>query len=179
MKLKPNVFILLCVIILHTFVNNLEKLLVQNIFGSIRRPCEKCSSSSSSSSSSSKSNTDELACLGMPSGHVEAATIVSMFLIINELIPSWGGILIVVCTALQRIYSLRHTFNQVLIGFTIGLLYSYIYLSYSQIFATSILIGPIFFILLYSAVLIKRINNDTESSRIIKTAFNIKALLYT
>jgi membrane-associated phospholipid phosphatase len=169
MELKPNVFILLCIIILHTFVNNLEKLLVQNIFGSIRRPCEKCSNS----------NSDELACLGMPSGHVEAATIVSMFLIVNELVPLWGGILIVVCTALQRVYSLRHTFNQVLVGFAIGLLYSYIYLSYSQIFATSILIGPIFFILLYSAVLIKRINNDTESSSLIKTAFNIKALIYT
>ena len=169
MKLKPNVFILLCVIILHTFVNNLEKLLVQNIFGSIRRPCKKCSNN----------NSDELACLGMPSGHVEAATIVSMFLIVNQLVPLWGGMLIVICTALQRIYSLRHTFNQVLVGFAIGLLYSYIYLSYSQIFATSILIGPIFFILLYSAVLIKRINNDTESSRLIKTAFNIKALIYT
>ena len=171
MELKPNVFILLCVIILHTFVNNLEKLLVQNIFGSIRRPCKKCSSSNS--------NTDELACLGMPSGHVEAATVVSMFLIVNQLVPLWGGMLIVICTALQRIYSLRHTFNQVLVGFAIGLLYSYIYLSYSQIFATSILIGPIFFILLYSAVLIKRINNDTESSRLIKKTFNIKALIYT
>jgi membrane-associated phospholipid phosphatase len=171
MELKPNVFILLCVIILHTFVNNLEKLLVQNIFGSIRRPCKKCSSSNN--------NSDELACLGMPSGHVEAATVVSMFLIVNQLVPLWGGMLIVICTALQRIYSLRHTFNQVLVGFAIGLLYSYIYLSYSQIFATSILIRPIFFILLYSAVLIKRINNETESSRIIKTAFNIKALIYT
>jgi len=165
MSLKPNLFILLSLIILHVFVNNLEKLLVQNIFGSIRRPCENCEKS------------DNLACLGMPSGHVEAATIMCTFLIINKLIPLWGGILIILCTGLQRMYSLRHTLNQVIVGFGMGLLYSFIYLSYSKIFSTRVLIGPIICIFLYSTILIKRINNDFISSELIKSAFNIQALL--
>jgi len=124
-----NILIILSIIIIHANINNNEKLLVQkfmrNQYGnsdSIRRPSKKCA------------NSDELKCLGMPSGHTECATIFASLLLFAQYINFPIYVIIIAATGLQRIVYDKHTLNQVIVGFITGSIYSGIYVSYMKYF---------------------------------------------
>jgi len=133
-----NLLIILSVIIIQANINGNEKLLVQKFmqkqYGKsdiVRRPCEECASS------------DELECLGMPSGHTECATIFASLLLFANYInlPIW--LIIIIATGLQRVIYDRHTVNQVIAGFIMGTLYSGIYISFINRFCKSCICLPV------------------------------------
>ena len=158
-SMKLNFIIFITVLILHIIINNLEKLVVQNFFGSIRRPCQECADSV------------ELKCLGMPSGHTESSVIIAAVLYMNKLIPLWGSVLIVIITALQRILCSRHTINQVLVGFGIGCLYTLAYGLFSKEFRPAILLLPIVYIIVYISIITLRMNNVEARNELFMKAF--------
>lgn len=112
-----NEIIIICIITLIHFIllNPLEKNIYYEYFGLDKRPKKKC-------------NTDiTFKCYGMPSGHVESATIFSLLLLHKQFINKYSVILIIILVSLQRIYSKMHTIKQIIIGFIFGILYSLIY----------------------------------------------------
>ena len=133
-----NILIILSIIIIQANINGNEKLLVQKFmqkqYGNsdiVRRPCEECASS------------DELKCLGMPSGHTECATIFASLLLFSQYINFPIYIIIIGTTGLQRILYNRHTVNQVMAGFIMGSLYSGIYISFIKRFCKSAICLPV------------------------------------
>jgi len=114
-------FLVVYLIFLHAlFVNNYEKLLVQSVFGSHRRPCH---------ADDRPTETVPLKALGMPSGHTEVAVIVATSLASAGIISVPVAILLVIATGLQRIVARRHTPAQVLAGFLVGVVYASAYVA--------------------------------------------------
>jgi PAP2 superfamily len=133
-----NIVIILSIIIIQANINGNEKLLIQKFmqkqYGNsdiVRRPCEECASS------------DELECLGMPSGHTESATVFASLLLFAQYInfPIWS--IIIIAVGLQRVIYDRHTINQVIAGFIMGSLYSGIYISFIKRFCKSCICLPV------------------------------------
>lgn len=124
-----NILIILSILIIQANINGNEKLLMQkymqNKYGNsnnIRRPCEECA------------NSDELKCLGMPSGHTECATIFASLLLFAQYINIPVYAIIIIVIALQRVLSKRHTVYQVIAGFATGTIYSGLYISFIKYF---------------------------------------------
>jgi len=131
---KEFVFIIVFLIIasLHfSFINGLEKTMFDIYFPSNKeflRPSSECTGIIN----------PPIKCLGMPSGHVEIATIICCALYSLNYISIYVLILLIILTGLQRIVSQRHTISQTIMGFIFGIFYSCIYLSttssYKKIF---------------------------------------------
>lgn len=115
--MTPNQYInLLILLLIHYFITNVfEKMFVQQYIAEKKRPDSEEDRSVSS--------------LGMPSGHVETTTILCCILVYYNVISIQVAIFIIIVMALQRVLSKRHTPEQTIIGFFMGLLYSAIYIS--------------------------------------------------
>jgi membrane-associated phospholipid phosphatase len=103
-------------------INPSEKILARMIFGAqqflFRPGYDACST---------------LECLGMPSGHAEVSTVVLLLLSRIKLIPLYICIVIAALVGLQRIWSSRHTWGQVIAGWILGGFYSTLYSSFGII----------------------------------------------
>lgn len=101
------------------FTNVYEKVLIQVMVGSntkiLKRPTRQCMKA------------DSLQCLGMPSGHAEAATICCSLMYKFGIMPLYVAISIVAFVCAQRVVFIRHTLLQVVIGMILGSLYAVIY----------------------------------------------------
>ena len=140
-----------------TFLNKSEKVVMNILFGNnriINRPLEKCQ------------NPDDftISCIGMPSGHTEVATIVSLLLNHYDLLPLPMAIVTIFVVGLQRIVSKMHSLEQVFAGLLLGLLYTYIYIINDvSLKSILILIGLILFILL---ILTLYVDNIIQNEKI-------------
>ena len=129
MKLNKNfknnifiIFIILFIFSYHFFIQNgLEKTFFETYFHyeTVKRP-------------SNIYNNNELNkgldCIGMPSGHAEAAALISILLYYYKFISIWICILFIFLFSIQRIISSRHDLYQVIIGIIFGIIYSQIYI---------------------------------------------------
>ena len=145
-------FILFFIIFLYHYciLNGLEKNFNKTYFNyhNVRRPLEKCKNQDNKC----------LNCVGMPSGHAEISTIISLLLYSYNYINQYLCIFIIVVVSLQRIVSNMHTFPQIIAGIIIGSLYSLIYIHFNlSIFAFLIVIS-IGFILIF--LIIYKIDKD-------------------
>ena len=112
------IFYITIVFLFHfILINPLEKLLTYTILDRhyIRRPEKKCIRQWS------------LECIGMPSGHSECIVIICILLLQYNLLDIVSCILIIIGIGLQRVYSKRHTLLQVIAGWSIGAIYSILY----------------------------------------------------
>lgn len=136
---------MLWICVLHAFLMNpLEKLLCYFYFKNpMYRPHR---------------NTPQLSNLGMPSGHVEVACLLSSMLYYESIIKSDTAILITWLVMYQRYLFDHHTFFQVTVGLGLGYVYSlmYYYTQYS-IGMTYILI------IVYTTAILYKIYMDTLS----------------
>ena len=114
----------------HSYVTNaMEKLAVQACIGTFRRPDPLYR------------NTQRFKSLGMPSGHAECAMLTVLLLYAYRIISMPFAIYEVLVVCLQRIYTLRHTVPQVVVGSMLGALYAVIYWNFpAYAVAVSILI---------------------------------------
>jgi len=121
--MKFNILIFSVIILFsvyHFFIHNgLEKIFSQIYFdyNLIKRPLSNCSNEIC----------PRLGCIGMPSGHAEAASVFSFLLYFYKFIPLWFCLLFVFIISMQRITSNMHTLTQVIIGSILGFLYALIY----------------------------------------------------
>jgi hypothetical protein len=105
----------------HNFLhNNIEKQFSKAYFDckNIRRPLKVCKK---------EINCSNLNCIGMPSGHAEAGSLLSCLLYFYNFIPLWVCLIIIVLISLQRIVTNMHALNQVIVGSLLGLIYATIY----------------------------------------------------
>ena len=103
-----------------------------------------------------KCNTKNVAinCLGMPSAHVEIATILGVYLYSTKYISFFWCIALILVTCFQRILSKNHTLLQTFVGLLFGGAYFYLYtLTSHKIFLS------VFFVFLYSSILIVKLNH--------------------
>lgn len=131
--IKLLIFIFLYHITIH---NNLEKMLfyINSNYINVKRPLEKCNNNL----------LEPLRCFGMPSGHAEIVTIITLLLYKNKYISIEIAILLIFIFSSQRIISNMHTIKQVLIGILLGLIYSEIYNSSKYSIFIPLIIGFIF-----------------------------------
>ena len=121
MKLNKdfNIVVLIILISLYhgTLQNDLEKNFSETYFNydEIKRPLPRCS------------NGQPHGCIGMPSGHAEAITILSSLLYLYDFIPLWLCLVLIIGVSGQRITSNMHTIPQVLAGIYFGYLYTLLY----------------------------------------------------
>jgi hypoxanthine phosphoribosyltransferase len=145
MKIKKKdiiIWILVFIIFLYHFciLNGLEKNFNQMYFSydDVKRPLDKCKNDENKS----------LACIGMPSGHAEIITIMSLLLYHYKYINQWICVVFIIIGSLQRIVTNMHTFPQIIMGIILGTFYSMIYIYFDlSIWAFLIVLG-IGFILL-------------------------------
>lgn len=105
---------LLILLLIHYFITNVfEKILVQQYIVESKRPDSEEERHTSS--------------LGMPSGHVETTTILCLILVFYNVISIQLAIFIIIAMAFQRVLSERHTPEQTIMGFVMGLFYAGIY----------------------------------------------------
>jgi hypoxanthine phosphoribosyltransferase len=135
---------LLCLIfifIVHFgILNRLEKCFTKITFEDnpiINRPLEQCKNS----------NDKYIYCIGMPSGHTEVTTIISLILYYYNIIPLQIALGIIILMGLQRLLTKKHTILQVLVGFLLGLVYTYFYIA-TDVSLNSMLIMFVFVVLL-------------------------------
>jgi membrane-associated phospholipid phosphatase len=128
---------LLIVVMYHYYVqNNVEKRFCFEYFGydNVKRPL---------SGNIMISNLD----LGMPSGHVESATIMFLLLYFYGYISLPVSIILIFIVSLQRVLKECHTISQVIVGAICGIIYSYIYKSYNlSIFSFLIVVSITLFL---------------------------------
>ena len=96
----------------------------------------------------------------MPSGHAEVVAVFAFLLYFNKIIPLWACLFIIFIISIQRITSNMHTFSQVAIGFTLGLLYAYIYNEFS--------FGYGLIIVLIIGLLLSILTSDIKSSMVLR-----------
>ena len=145
---KSNVTIIIIIIIsLYHFsvLNVIEKMTCESLFSfdTCKRPNQKCINDANKS----------VSCLGMPSGHAEFATLLTLLLYHYKYISFILCIGIIILVSLQRVIFKRHTVAQVLVGSILGFLYSYMYiannLSYHCIFYIMAITFAMIFGILY------------------------------
>ncbi len=111
---------ILIIAILHTlFINPLEKI-ITSLFIIDKRPNKQCI----------KNN--DFKCLGMPSGHMEVATILCLLLYHQKIIPLSIAICIIILVGIQRILTMAHTIIQVVVGGLLGFLYFSAYKNFDK-----------------------------------------------
>lgn len=143
--MRKNTIILLA-ILHYGMINGLEKMIFESFFPSIllSRP-----------STCENNRNRPVKCLGMPSGHVEIVTIVSVWFYHLLKLP------LVVCliafTCLQRVVSHRHTFLQAGMGVLFGLFYAWIYSSVRYP-----LVMSLFFVFLYANILVAYLDDKLK-----------------
>lgn len=114
-----NEIIITCIITLIHFIllNPLKKNIYYEYFGLDKRPQIKCN------------NDISFKCYGMPSGHLECATIFSLLLLNKQFINKFTAILIIILFGLHRLYYKMNTSKQLIFGLFFGLVYSMIYIN--------------------------------------------------
>jgi membrane-associated phospholipid phosphatase len=124
-KIKLGLIAIIIVISLYHyfFQTRLEKIFFKTYFGydNVKRPMIQCKDYPIDNS---------ILCLGMPSGHAETITIISLLLYSYKIISLQICILLIVLISLQRIYTGVHTIFQVIIGIFFGYIYFTIYKFY-------------------------------------------------
>ena len=121
MKLNKdfNIAVLIIFVCLYHYSiqNDLEKNFSEIYFNydEIKRPLIRCS------------NENPRGCIGMPSGHAEAITILSSLLYLYDFIPLWLCLTLILIFSGQRITSNMHTIPQVLAGISFGYMYALLY----------------------------------------------------
>jgi len=117
-----NIVILIFIICLYhgTLQNGLEKMFSETYFNyeEVKRPLPKCSKCL---------NGQILGCIGMPSGHAETITILSLLLYLYNFIPLWLCLILIIVVSGQRITSQMHTLSQVVAGISFGYMYALLY----------------------------------------------------
>ena len=105
----------------HLTLNVIEKMWFDAFFdyNDIKRPLPFCS----------KKENMNVKCLGMPSGHAQTTTLVTVILYKYKLISFTTCAVLITIVSLQRVLLEKHTLGQVFVGIIIGLMYSYIYIS--------------------------------------------------
>jgi hypoxanthine phosphoribosyltransferase len=151
-----------------SIVNKSEKVIMKILFGSnsiINRPLLKCKDSIDFS----------ISCIGMPSGHTQIATIVSLLLSYYDLLPLPIAILTIITTGLQRVVTNMHSIEQVFIGLLFGLAYTQVYITTGTSFKSIILLcGYMIFLLLLILLYIDNIiQNDKIPDWVDKKMYNI------
>ena len=148
MKLKNSMQILIIIIFIFLYHYYIQKGFEKSFsdtffsFEQIKRPLEICKNELHKN----------INCIGMSSGHAESFTILSLLLYYYDFIPLSLAILIIFIVSLQRFFTSMHTIFQIVVGITLGLIYTLIYVKgelsiYS--FATVFFIG---FILVLSII---------------------------
>ena len=128
MKLNKdfNIVVLIIFVCLYHYSiqNDLEKNFSEIYFNydEIKRPLIRCSDFS---------NENPDGCIGMPSGHAEAITILSSLLYLYDFIPLWLCLTLIIGVSGQRITSNMHTILQVLVGIFLGYMYALLYYSFN------------------------------------------------
>ena len=139
----------------HFLVGNIvEKLMVQTLYtvgheeanDFIKRPTDRCHKSSA------------FACLGMPSGHAETITMVSVLLVLSGYLPVWLALIIVVLVCAQRVIFKRHTILQVIMGFVMGMIFSTIYWSCGLDMWLLLLV--LLYVLVITMIIVSKIEED-------------------
>jgi len=122
MKLNIKNFVIIILLSLYNFSiqNGLEKTFTQTYFNynDVKRPLNICNKDI---------ECKKLKCIGMPSGHAETASLFFILLYFNKFINLWVCLFSIIFFSAQRIITNMHTFNQVLIGAILGLIYAIIY----------------------------------------------------
>lgn len=144
-----QIFILIIILFIHYFIlNPLLKNIVEQYFITSRRPDSK--------------NTDSsFETLGMPSGHAETITILSIILYYYKFINLKICILLIFITGMQRIITKRHSFEQVIMGILFGILYSYIYINTNLSFISVTIC--LFLIILYLIILENKLTSKMQN----------------
>ena len=143
-QLKNNIIkiILIFIIFIYHFyiLNRLEKNFNQTFFNynDVKRPLERCNHEENKFKN----------CIGMPSGHAEISTIVSLLLYNYNYINQYLCIFIIVVVSLQRVVSNMHTFPQIITGIIMGTLYSLIYIHFNLSIISFLIVLSIGFILM-------------------------------
>jgi len=123
-----NIVILIFLICLYhgTLQNGLEKMFSEIYFNyeEVKRPLPKCSNCL---------NGQILGCIGMPSGHAETITILSLLLYLYNFIPLWLCLILIIVVSGQRITSQMHTLSQVVAGISFGYMYALLYRHFNAI----------------------------------------------
>ena len=122
-KLLLIIAILLIFVFHYFFQNGLEKIFFQTFFPfqNIRRPLSRCNNIFNRA----------VSCVGMPSGHAESATIVSVLSYYYNFISLTICVLLIFVFSIQRVLVGMHTSIQVLVGILFGLIYSFIYTNFN------------------------------------------------
>jgi len=139
----PNHFFLALIFIFlyHYYIQNeIEKRfsLTYLPYNKVKRPLQKCDNDFYKS----------IHCIGMPSGHAEAATIILCLLYYYKYISIWLAILFIFIFSIQRIIIGVHTLLQVLMGILVGLIYYMIYISFNLTLISFLIVFAIGVILL-------------------------------
>lgn len=144
--------IIFIVIIHYVFTNIYEKALFQLQFNNsqkTQRPQLSCEKKT------------QLNCQGMPSGHAEIVTIVSILLYKYYLLNPFILSIIIVIVSLQRIIYKKHTVFQILIGLIFGTIYGLIYNDKLIIYICWIF--PLIYVLIIVSILENKLREKTPS----------------
>lgn len=141
---RTNILIILILVIHYCFINGLEKMTISTFFDyKSLRPLPECNTKNVT-----------ISCLGLPSAHVEMATILGAYLYSTKYISFFWCIALIVVTCFQIILTKSHTLLQTLVGILFGGAYFYLYsLTSHKIFLS------VFFVFLYSSILIINLNH--------------------
>jgi hypoxanthine phosphoribosyltransferase len=134
---------ILAIVILHYgVINGLEKMLFESFFQSswLSRP-----------STCENNRNRPVKFLGMPSGHVEIVTILSLWFYRFLKLPL--VVCIIAFTCIQRVVSRRHTVLQTGVGILFGLFYAWVYSSVQYPLVLSL-----FFVFLYGNILMAHLD---------------------
>ena len=136
------IFTLFTIIILydHCVLNLLEKMFSEVFFDftKITRPWDSCSNLSNMS----------LKCVGLPSGHAQTITVLSLLLYNYDFISLPIAILLILIFSLQRVIIQAHTVIQIILGILLGCVYSYIYIANNLSYKSFLYIAVITFVLI-------------------------------
>ena len=117
----------------HYFIQNgIEKIFNQTYFNydSVKRPLKKCENDIYKT----------VECIGMPSGQSEIITILSCLLYYYNFINLPICISLIIIVSIQRIITDMHTLPQVTVGFILGFIYSYLYITLNGWYSSIIIL---------------------------------------
>jgi hypoxanthine phosphoribosyltransferase len=124
--MEKNIMLFISIIVIiviydHIVLNVLEKMTNKMYFDFdyIKRPNDQCESK----------QIQDINCVGMPSGHTQSITLLSLLLYNYGFISLPICVLLITVISLERVVTKMHTCTQVIVGILIGLAYSGIYIS--------------------------------------------------
>ena len=152
MKTIQLVYVFILIAAYHLLLQNgLEKILVETYFdyNDVKRPLHNCVF---------QKNGTQTKCIGMPSGHSEAITILALLLYLYKFISLPVCIALIIIFSVQRIVCNMHTFRQVIVGILLGCGYVSIYNMFHLSLYSFIIIFVIGFLL--ASLSIYKIDNE-------------------